>query len=107
MAPADDQNAITISNDQPYALQVFLHKERYVIPWCQFLYAEETEDGIRMIFSTHDILVNGSNLDSLLKGIAFHQIERIRELPRSDGFSVSNKPFISKITIERIEPDRA
>ena len=107
MAQADERDAITTSNGQPYALQVFLHKERYVIPWCQFLYAEETEDGIRMIFATHDILVNGSNLDSLLKGIASHQIEKIRELPRSEGFSGSNKPFIDKITVERIEPDRA
>jgi hypothetical protein len=37
----------------------------YVLPWSQFLYAEGGDDEVRLAFTTHDVLVNGSQLGSL------------------------------------------
>jgi hypothetical protein len=59
-------------------LEVVLLKRTYVFPWSQFLYAEGGNDEIRLTFSTHDVLVKGSNLDSLMASIAGCPYERRR-----------------------------
>jgi hypothetical protein len=56
----------TTTQERPAALEIVLLKWTYVLPWSQFLYAEGGDDDIRLAFTTHDVLVKGGGLSSLL-----------------------------------------
>ena len=66
MGSADERTWRIGVLDRSLALQVVLLKQTYVLPWSQFLYAEGGNDEVRLIFSTHDVLVKGSDLNPLL-----------------------------------------
>ena len=87
------------------ALEVILLKRTYVFPWSQFLYAEGGNDEARLIFTTHDVLVKGSNLNTLFAAISAHGLALIQEPVRPDKFSTGDGPFIREITVKRIEQD--
>jgi hypothetical protein len=90
--------------NHPHALQVVLSKRTYVLPWNQFLYAEGGDDELRLIFTTHDVLIKGYNLYSLLAPLAAHEIARLKEPTRSDRFmSGSDGSWIREITVKKME----
>ncbi len=89
-----------------FALHVILLRQTYVLPWSQFLYGEGGNDEAHLAFATHDVLVKGSNLESLLAAIAEHGLTRLQEPARPDRFVDSAGPVIHKITVEKVEQDR-
>jgi hypothetical protein len=93
--------------DHPLALEVVLLKRTYVLPWSQFLYAEGDNDEIRLTFSTHDVLVKGSDLNSLISVLAANGIARLQELARSDRMLAGTDPFIREISVIKIDQNRA
>ena len=103
---AYDQTRIAKTLDHPLALEVVLLKRTYVFPWSQFLYAEGGNDEIRLTFSTHDVLVKGSNLDSLMAAIAANGIARLEEPTRPDRMLAETGPFIREISILKIDVNR-
>jgi hypothetical protein len=105
MASVDDRTRRIGVLDRPLALQVILLEHTYVLPWSQFLYAEGGNDEVRLIFSTHDVMVKGSDLNTLLAAISVNGLALIQEPMRPDRFSVGNGPFISEISVKRIEQD--
>jgi hypothetical protein len=104
---AYDQTRIVSTLNHPLALEVVLLKRTYILPWSQFLYAEGGNDEIRLTFSTHDVLVKGSNLDSLLAAIAANGIARLEEPPRPDRMLAGIDPFIREISVLKIDDNRA
>ena len=56
-----------------------LLKRTYVLLWNQFLYAEGGEDEARLAFTTHDVVVNGSHLDSLLADLSTQKVSLLRD----------------------------
>ena len=58
-----------------------------VLPWNQFLYAEGGDDGMRAVFTTHDVVAKGSGLASLLSDLAVQQVTRLKEPPRAERFA--------------------
>jgi DNA-binding LytR/AlgR family response regulator len=103
MVSADNQAGI----QEPHALQVVLAKRTYVLPWAQFLYAEGSDDEVRLSFTTHEILVKGSNLNSLIAALAVHGISRLKEPAGPDRFMRVTGPFIREIYVEKVELERA
>ena len=99
---AYDQGSVSIL-DHPLALEVLLLKRTYVLPWSQFLYAEGGNDEIRLTFSTHDVLVKGSNIDSLIAAIAANGIVRLEEATRSDIMLAGRGTFIREISVRKID----
>jgi hypothetical protein len=93
--------------DHPLALEVVLLKRTYVLPWSQFLYAEGDNDEIRLTFSTHDVLVKGCNLDSLVAVLAANGIARLQEPARSERMLAGSGPFIREISVVKIDQDHA
>jgi hypothetical protein len=77
------------------------------LPWSQFLYAEGGNDEIHLAFSMHNVLVKGSNLDSLIAAIAANGIVRLEEATRSDRMLAGTGTFIREISIMRIDQERA
>jgi len=65
-------------------LEIVLPKRTYVLPWHQFLYAEGGDDEIRVAFTTHDVLIKGSGLNSLLVELAAQRIVRLEQPVRAD-----------------------
>jgi hypothetical protein len=104
---AYDQTRFVSSLDHPLALEVVLRKRTYVFPWSQFLYAEGGNDEIRLTFSTHDVLVKGSNLDLLMAAIAVNGIAKLEEPTRPDRMLAGADPFIRETSVVKIDENRA
>jgi len=50
-----------------------------MLPWNQFQHAEGGEDEVRLAFTTHDVVVNGSHLDSLLADPSTQKVSLLRD----------------------------
>jgi len=94
----------TTTQERPVGLQIILLKRTYVLPWSQFLYAEGGDDEIRLAFTTHDVLVKGSSLNSLLMDLAAQRIARLLQPARADRFADGTGPFIRDLSVVKIEP---
>jgi len=79
----------------------------YVLPWSQFLYAEGTGEEVHAVFSTHDVVVKGHDLSSLLADFAAQQIMLLKEPPRTDKFTSREGPRVSGVDVRRVGTDGA
>src|SRR5206468_8502720 len=86
---------IAATDERPSALEVILLKRAYVLPWTQFLYAEGGEDEVRLAFATHDVIVNGSHLGSLLADLSSQRLRLLREPARAEKFLHESGPLIT------------
>jgi hypothetical protein len=104
MASADEKPWGVDTTSRVYGLQVILLKRAYVLPWTQFLYAEGTSEEVRAFFSTHDVVVRGSGLDSLLADFAAQQITILKQPARTDKFRESAAgPRVFEVEVRRVE----
>ena len=100
---ADSPKSWKTKQERPAALEIFLLKRTYVLPWIQFLYAEGGDDEVRIAFATHDVQVMGAGLQSLLSDLAAQRIARLHEPPRHDQFENGDVPHIREISVSKIE----
>jgi hypothetical protein len=84
-------------------LQIKLLKRTHVFPWSQFLFAEGDVDEIRMAFSTHDVVISGGKLDTLLAEIAGQRVTSLKEPVRAESFTSFSEPQITRISIKKAE----
>ena len=103
MASAGERPWVVDRAGRVYGLQVMLLKRVYVLPWSQFLYAEGNSEEVRVVFSTHDVVVKGSGLDSLLSDVAAQQIVILKEPARTEKFTSTEGPCISDLQVRRVE----
>ena len=94
---------IAATDERPSALEVILLKRTYVIPWTQFLYAEGGEDEVRLAFATHDVVVNGSYLHSLLSDLSSQRLRLLREPARAERFRHESGPVITSVSVRKVE----
>jgi hypothetical protein len=99
MASADKQSTY----DGLVCLEVILLNRTYILPWNQFLYAEGGNDEIRLVFTTHDVVIRGTQLGQLLSEISSQRINRLREPSRADVFQSGSPRHITTISIEKSE----
>jgi hypothetical protein len=105
MASADEKCWSVDTTSRVYGLQVILLKRVYVLPWSQFLYAEGTSEEVQAFFSTHDVVVRGSGLDSLLADFAAQVITILKQPARTDKFVASVSPRIFELEVRRVETE--
>lgn len=105
MASADEKPWGVDTTSRVYGLQVLLLKRAYVLPWSQFLYAEGTGEEVLAFFSTHDVVVQGSGLGSLLADFASQQITVLKEPARVDKFVSSAGPRIAELHVRQVETE--
>jgi hypothetical protein len=105
MGSADSQTMHIDSRGYHLALRVIVLKHSYVLPWNQFLYAEGGNDEIHLIFTTHDVVVKGSNLNSLMAAIAAHGLAYIQTPVRPDRFVNPAGPAIHEIFVKKAEQE--
>jgi len=104
---ADSQKSWkTTAQERPAGLEIVLLKRTYVLPWNQFLYAEGGDDEIRVAFTTHDVVVKGGGLSSLLADLAAQRIARLQKPTRADNFSNGTGPLIRELSVTNIESNR-
>ena len=84
--PVGDQRGWMTEHHATPGLQVVLLKKTYVFPWSQFLYAEGTAEEVRVAFTTHDVLIKGALLGSLLDELTAQRVARLSEPARTDKF---------------------
>ena len=84
-------------------LEIILIKRTFVLPWSQFLFAEGGNDGIRLAFSTHDVIVTGSYLGLILQDLSGQRLSRLQESARPERFSSVTGPQITSISVQKVE----
>jgi hypothetical protein len=87
MASADSPSWIINTTEPPATLEGILAKQRLVLAWSQFVYAEGGADQVRIAFASHDVVIKGAGLDPLMHAIAAHRVASIREVARAERFS--------------------
>jgi hypothetical protein len=100
---ASDKPWITSPAEVPMALEIVLLKRTVVLSWSQFVYAERTDDEVRIAFASHDVLLKGAGLFPLLADISAQRVRAIYEPVRSDRFSGAAGRFIREITVARVD----
>jgi len=105
---ADSQTPWKMSIEERAAgLEIVLLKRSYVLPWSQFLFAEGGDDEIRLAFTTHDILIKGSGLSSLLVHLASQRIVKLHQPTRPDRFTKgAATPSLYELSVVKIESHR-
>lgn len=88
---------------QAINLEVKLLRRTYVFPWSQFLFADGDADEIRIAFSTHDVVISGTMLDTLLADVAAQRVIALKEPVRAEYFASFSDPQITKIFIKKSE----
>jgi hypothetical protein len=106
MASAGEAKAWEVETGQrPYGLQVVKLKRIYVLAWTQFLYAEGSSEEVKAVFSTHDVVVKGTDLTSLLSDFAAQRITVLKEPARTDRFASLDGPRITELEVRQVEVD--
>src|SRR5260221_11234028 len=89
--------------ERPAGLEIVLLKRTFVLPWNQFLYAEGADDEIRVAFTTHDVLIKGRGLNSLLVELAAQRLARLEQPVRADCLASKGGRLIREGSVVRIE----
>ena len=105
MAMADEKGWEVEREGRVYGLHVILLKREYVLPWAQFLYAEGTNEEVEAFFSTHDVVIRGTELSLLLTDIASERVTVLREPARVGKFDGGVGPRITELEVRRMEAD--
>jgi hypothetical protein len=92
---------LTVAQERPSGLEVVLLKRTYILPWSQFLYAEGGDDEVRAVFATHDILIRGSGLSSLLTELATQRVSRLNEPTRTDRLDVTSSRIVRELRVQK------
>ena len=103
-ALANSPKAWKTKLEHPITLEIVFLKRTYIFPWAQFLYAEGSNDEVRIAFATHDVVVKGIRLEALLADLVAQRIARLEEPTRADairnGSEVSSVREISVLKID-------
>lgn len=91
------------ASDRTVGLEVTLRNRTFVLPWTQFLFAEGGDDDVRLAFTTHDVVVNGSGLGSLLADVSAQRVSQLREPVRAETFRSDGGPRITGISVRKVE----
>jgi hypothetical protein len=104
-ASVDRTPWVISTDDRPPALEIVLLRQTVVLSWNQFVYAEGSDDEVRIAFASHDVVVRGAGLSSLLHAITASQVTSIREPARSERFPAHAARFICEIEVRRVDAD--
>ncbi len=103
MASASDSRTgwSVAENGRATALVVRLRQKSYVLPWSMFLYAEGTDAEVRAVFHTHEVLVQGAGLTSLLRDVAGQMVNELAEPERTAKFTAVAGPHLTAVTVNQ------
>jgi len=103
-ASVDNQKPWSVTAlDHPVGLEIHLLQNAFVLPWNQFLYAEGRSEEVRLAFSTHDVVVKGSHLESLIADLSAQRVSQLREPFRAERFPFGTHPQIASISVQKVE----
>jgi hypothetical protein len=91
------------SSDPAATLEILLQTHTVILSWHQFVCGEGDSGELRIAFASHDVVIKGVGLDSLLPAIASHRVVLLRKSLRSERFSGQAGRFIHEIVVQRIE----
>jgi hypothetical protein len=105
-------NTASVDSEQPWvnttdvnstSLKIVLLKKTLILHWGQFIYAEGSDDEVRIVFGTHDVIVQGAGLSALLPDISAQHVASIHEPARPDRFPGTAARFVREIEVRRID----
>jgi hypothetical protein len=89
----------TVEGSRPLSLEIRLRQKIYILPWSMFLYAQGNDAEIRTVFHTHEILIEGAGLTSLLSDFAAQSVKKLVEPDRTAKFAPGEGPRITAVSV--------
>ena len=97
---------VTSADSAPPALEIITPRQTVVLAWSQFVFAEGSDDEIRIAFASHDVIVRGAGLLPLLQAIKSQQAVSIRQSARHETFpGPAAARFVREIEVRRIDAE--
>ena len=96
---------ISTTEERPPTLEVALLRQTIVLSWNQFVYAEGSDEEVRIAFASHDVIVKGAGLSPLLQAVSANNVVSLREPARADRFSSGTPQLIREIEVRRVDAD--
>ena len=105
-------NTASAGNERPWrvgreasqnSLELVLLGRTFVLPWAQFLYAEGSDDEVRLVFATHDVLVRGAGLAALLGDVAARRLVGLNEPSRTERFAARTGMCLRELVVTKAE----
>jgi hypothetical protein len=93
----------TLAADRPPTLEIVCFKQTVVLAWTQFLFAEGSEDWLRIAFATHEIVVEGCGLLRLVEALTAQRVASIRQSSRRDAFGNPSASLVREIEVRRFD----
>jgi hypothetical protein len=81
------------------SLEIRLRQQSYILPWSMFLYAQGNDAEIRAVFHTHEVLIQGAGLTSLLSDLAAQSVKKLVEPDRTAKFAPGDGPLITAVSV--------
>jgi hypothetical protein len=100
---ADNRRSWTVTDNHSAALEIALLKRTVVLAWTQFIYAEGGDDEVHLAFASHDVIIRGAGLTTLLADIRTQRLATITEPLRSDRFPAFAARGIREVVVRSIE----
>lgn len=96
---ADDATECFNSGDNPLGLLVRGGDDLFAFPYAHFLFARTVDKrGVAIRFATHNVLLIGEGLETIVQDLAEHRLTMLRTIP--ERYQKARK---SAVWIERIE----
>ena len=99
----DSPKPLKVTSEHHSSLAVILQNHAIILPWSQFLYAEGSDDQVRLAFSTHDVVVTGSHLGELMADLSHQRISALRQPVRAETFGPASAVRITGIAVRKVE----
>jgi hypothetical protein len=93
----------TLAAERSPTLEIVCFKQTVVLAWNQFLFAEGSDDWLRIAFATHEIAIEGCGLRPLVEAVTAQRVASIRQSSRRDAFGNPSASLIREIEVRRFD----
>jgi len=105
---AEDATACFNSGDNPLGLLVRTSEDLFAFPYAHFLFARTVDKrGVAIRFATHNILLIGDGLETIVQDLAEHRLTMLRTIPERYHKAQKSAVWIERIEVSEIAEEEA
>ena len=74
--------------------------KKWILPWAHHVFSSQGKDGqLLLTFASHEVVITGYNLEALEEDIAYHRVEKLRQMPSNYIPVQDPEPIVTKIEV--------
>ena len=81
--------------------------KKWILPWTHHVFSsQEVVDQLLLTFASHEVVITGYNLEALEEDIAYHRVEKLRQVPSSYAPVPGPESIVTKIEVRPRDENR-